>query len=160
MKGGRGTEEVREDKTERKQRLLYEIEYLLSWYRRPGQQASKEHGVTTGKKNVTSVISAAFRSASCGAPPLETLRLKWPTYMGTSTHLFQYVYASLELVTQYPYTSFPERWSNYKDLVSPAHTAKYWLNRYLRLTEQFVIIVLSDKSTSVIHYTVQSHGQA
>lgn len=98
MKGGGGTEEVCEDKTERKQRLLYELEYLLSWYRRPGQQASKEHGDTTGKKNVTSVISAAFRSASCGAP-LKTWRLKWPTYMGTSTHLFQYVHASLKLVT-------------------------------------------------------------
>lgn len=144
-KDARGaTEEVREDKIERKQRLLCEIEDLLSWYRRPGQRASKEHGDTTGKKNVTSVISAAFRSASYGAP-LEALEVKWPTYMGRSTHLFQYIRASLRLVTWYPHTSFPERWSKYKDLISPSHTAKYWLNRYFRLTEQFGSVELNDK---------------
>lgn len=162
--GSKAIGEVTEDETARKVRLLYEIEDLLSWYQRPGQHARpvspniternaismappsllnrKELRETDSKKNVTSVISAAFRSTNHGAP-LETLSVKWPAYVGISTHLFKYIHASLGLVTWYPgppYTSFPERWSNYKDLISPAHTAKHWLNRYFRLTKQFGMV--------------------
>lgn len=133
-----------------------EIRDLFSWYRIPllkDEDASKKHKATSvSKKQATEIIAAAFRASNDESEiskrlkgrklghhalfdhirdslnPLEPHLQKNP---GNHRSFFTWILPSSHSLPQSP-SFIPS--SRY---FQPSYTAKYWLNRYFRLTGQF-----------------------
>lgn len=114
--------------SDEKQRWMKEIKDLLHWYKSSDASQGQRLGGPVAKSNATSVIASAFRAANAYN------KNKAP---GNKLDLSLLIRKSLQLQMEKdtnPWNCTLARDTRY---LCPAYDAKYWLNRYFRLTRQF-----------------------
>lgn len=118
------------------------IRDLFSWYRIPLSGDGQGEGTHDGKKQATRVIAAAFRASNEKANIVSLFLNPLATQLGQDA-LFNHVRDSLDPLE--PHTIKIRRGDEsiftselpLARYFQPSYAAKYWLNRYFRLTGQF-----------------------
>lgn len=108
-----------------------EIEDLFHWYQIPLVDPGEDMDAPDSKGQATRVIAAAFRAANSAATDPKT----WQQQLGQHT-LFQHITDCLDLFAP-PVAGLQRSLQMPIRYFQPSYAAKYWLNRYFRLTGQF-----------------------
>nr|XP_036588173.1 uncharacterized protein CTRU02_02185 [Colletotrichum truncatum]KAF6799314.1 hypothetical protein CTRU02_02185 [Colletotrichum truncatum] len=140
-----GTEEDKE----RNKKSLQEIKSLFNWYDRPRENSTRKDKPEVkaagddAKSLGTRIIAAAFRASNdkgCYKRHNYTFDTQAGTYIPDQGGISYLIRRSLDLVErEYSARSFDNHEiapSNIR-YFQPSYAAKYWLNRYFRLTKQF-----------------------
>ena len=120
---------------------------LFGWYPIHAQSYSLNcNSVGTSKATSTQFIAAAFRT------PEDTKRKNAFVFALIRNSLGMRVDAESDSMTGQQHELGPQRKTEEqnKNYLKPAYAAKYWLNRYFRLTKQFRCLDLTKQTTELI----------